>query len=171
MLIHIYQEKKTGAISGVYRKSEIPTGEYYFDCDSDSFLIQGDYPATNYESVSSSNYIGEGDLTPVIAQEENGRILMQAFTNRDSLESSLLTGYAHYYSRSRNKLWKKGEESGHLQKILSIHFYKEHNFFVYKVEQTGAACHTNYYSCFYRKYSNGIESVIYSEKFNPEVKE
>lgn len=171
MLIHIHQSKLNGTISGLFTKEEVPSGEYYPDCDEDAFLVLGDFPEMSYSVVSDSSILSENELIPVVAQDLGNRILMQAFTNKQSLELTLQTGFAHYFSRSRNKLWKKGEESGHLQTLKSVVYSKENHFLVYKVVQIAAACHTNYYSCFYRKNVRGIEKLIYSEKFNPEATE
>ena len=85
-----------------------------------------------------------------IAQDiESGEVLMQAYMNAEALELTRQTGYAHYYSRSRKKLWKKGEESGHLQKVVSMSFDCDRDCVLLKIRQTGAACHTGSYSCFF----------------------
>ncbi|WCL49468.1 phosphoribosyl-AMP cyclohydrolase [Leptospira sp. GIMC2001] len=91
-------------------------------------------------------------LLPIIAQDENGRILMQAWGNRAAITETVDSNHGTYFSRSRNKLWIKGEESGHLQSIQSIELQSSFPFaIVYHVKQTGAACHTGEYSCFFRK--------------------
>jgi phosphoribosyl-AMP cyclohydrolase len=75
------------------------------------------------------------------------------------------SGFAHYYSRSRRKIWKKGEESGHVQKVVRILMDCDEDCLIYEVEQTGAACHTGYPSCFFRT----IDGTIISERaFDPE---
>ncbi len=89
-------------------------------------------------------------LICAIAQDyETGEVLMQAYMNAEALDKTLKTGYAHYYSRSREKLWKKGEESGHLQKVVSATFDCDRDCILLEVEQTGAACHTGERSCFH----------------------
>jgi len=89
-------------------------------------------------------------LIPAIAQDIfTGRVLMLAYMNEQSLKLTLESGFAHYYSRSRQKLWKKGEESGHLQSIKSIKYDCDADTLLLQVEQTGNACHTGEYSCFY----------------------
>lgn len=94
----------------------------------------------------------ENGLFVAIAQDfESGEVLMQAFMNEESLRLTLETGYATYYSRSRKKLWKKGEESGHLQKVVSAYFDCDSDALLLKVHQTGVACHTGAYSCFFRQ--------------------
>jgi len=90
-------------------------------------------------------------LIPVIVQDAQSRdILMMAYANEEAVRLTQETGFAHYYSRSRKKLWKKGEESGHFQKVLRILADCDEDCLIYEVEQTGAACHTGYRTCFYR---------------------
>ncbi|MDK2970691.1 MAG: phosphoribosyl-AMP cyclohydrolase / phosphoribosyl-ATP pyrophosphohydrolase [Candidatus Sumerlaeota bacterium] len=90
-------------------------------------------------------------LVPCICQDAaTGEVLMFAFMNRESLGITLERGLACYYSRSRGKLWLKGESSGHTQKIKDIRLDCDADCLLIKVEQQGAACHTGYRSCFYR---------------------
>ena len=90
-------------------------------------------------------------LVPVIVQDHRSReVLMLAYANEEALELTKDTGYAHYYSRSRQKLWKKGEESGHIQRVVQILTDCDEDAILYMVEQVGAACHTGHMSCFYR---------------------
>ncbi|AHF97365.1 phosphoribosyl-ATP pyrophosphatase [Desulfurella acetivorans A63] len=92
-------------------------------------------------------------LVPVITQDfYNKDVLMFAYANKEALQKTIQTGYAHYFSRSRKKLWKKGEESGNVQKIKQILFDCDEDCILYKVEQVGCACHTFHRSCFYREY-------------------
>lgn len=97
-------------------------------------------------------YTEEG-LIPAIAQDaKTGKILMFAWMNRESLQLSVQEGYAVYWSRSRKKLWRKGEESGHKQKIISIQLDCDEDVLLLKIEQQGGiACHTGRESCFYRQ--------------------
>ncbi|MFN3622367.1 MAG: phosphoribosyl-AMP cyclohydrolase, partial [Nitrososphaerales archaeon] len=76
---------------------------------------------------------------------------MVAYANRAALEKTIQTGYAHYYSRSRRKLWMKGEESGNIQKVIKILVDCDADALIYLVEQRGVACHTGNKSCFYRE--------------------
>lgn len=90
-------------------------------------------------------------MIPVVVQEADSRdVLMLAYVNEEALKLTLETGYAHYYSRSRNELWKKGETSGHLQKIVQVAVDCDGDTLLYTVHQTGPACHTGAQSCFYR---------------------
>ncbi len=150
----IYQDKNNNTIYKVEHSEEIPTEPYFLDCDEDSFLLQGEFPQSNLMILSKDN-IFSNDLFPVVTQDSFGKILMQAYINKESLNLSFITGYAHYFSRSRNRLWKKGEESGHLQKIITIFYNDVFKFYVYSVEQNSNACHTGSYSCFFRKVEDG----------------
>jgi phosphoribosyl-AMP cyclohydrolase / phosphoribosyl-ATP pyrophosphohydrolase len=90
-------------------------------------------------------------LVPAITRDaESGEVLMMAFMNRAALEQTLATGRMHYYSRSRQKLWMKGESSGHVQTVREIRFDCDADCLLVSVEQEGAACHTGHKSCFYR---------------------
>lgn len=105
------------------------------------------------------------DLIPVVVQDIRTReVLMMAYANRNAVELTRSTGYAHYYSRSRKKMWKKGEESGHFQKVERILVDCDEDCLIYEVEQTGAACHMGYRSCFFRT----IDGEVISEQiFDP----
>lgn len=94
-----------------------------------------------------------GGLIPAVAQDwQSGEVLMLAYISPEAWAETLASGYATYFSRSRNKLWKKGESSGHLQKIHSILVDCDLDTVVFKVEQLGpGACHTGHRSCFYRR--------------------
>ena len=97
---------------------------------------------------------GADGLIPVIAQDaENGEVLMQAYMNKESLELSLKGGLMVYYSRSRKSLWKKGETSGHYQRIVGVYSDCDLDCLLFKVLQTGAACHTGRRGCFFNKLS------------------
>ena len=105
-------------------------------------------------------------LIPVIVQDAQSRdVLMMAYANNEAVRLTQETGFAHYYSRSRKKLWKKGEESGHFQKVLRILADCDEDCLIYEVEQTGAACHTGYRTCFYRTLDG---DVVGTKVFDPE---
>lgn len=109
-------------------------------------------------------------LVCAICQDcHSGRVLMCAWMNRESLRLTFETGYAHYWSRSRGKLWKKGEESGHFQLVKEIRLDCDGDAVLLAIEQKGGmACHTGRESCFYRKCQNGewlvTDDVIKDEK-------
>lgn len=90
-------------------------------------------------------------LIPVVTQDENGEVLMLAYMNEEALNLSLSTGYAHYFSRSKKRIWKKGESSGNTQKIKQIMLDCDNDAILLKVEQIGAACHTGSRSCFFKE--------------------
>lgn len=97
----------------------------------------------------------QNGLIPAIAQDEKtGEVLMMAFMNEESLNLTISTGYATYYSRSRKSLWKKGDTSGHLQEVISIAADCDFDCILLKVKQVGVACHTGKMSCFFNKISN-----------------
>ncbi len=118
------------------------------------------------------NFNKSNGLIPAIAQDAiTGKILMLAYVNSQAFENTLKTGKATYWSRSRNKIWCKGEESGNYQEIVDILIDCDNDTIIYKVKQKGlgAACHTGHESCFYRHLVNG--DWIYNnepKKFEPE---
>ncbi|OHX12493.1 phosphoribosyl-AMP cyclohydrolase [Chromobacterium sphagni] len=98
----------------------------------------------------------KGLVTAIAQDAAGGRVLMVAWMNRESLQLTADTGIAHYFSRSRQKLWKKGEESGHLQTVKELRLDCDGDVIVMQIEQIGGiACHTGRESCFYRKFDNG----------------
>ncbi|MEM6708432.1 MAG: phosphoribosyl-AMP cyclohydrolase [Pseudomonadota bacterium] len=102
-------------------------------------------------------------LLPAIAQESTSRdVLMLAWVDREALERSLRDGYAWYYSRSRQSYWRKGDTSGHVQKLVSLRIDCDGDTVLYEVEQTGAACHTHRAGCFYLEVDGDRVTVISS---------
>lgn len=116
------------------------------------------------------NFKKQSGMVPVIAQDyKTGKVLMLAFMNREAWELTLSTGFVHYWSRSRNKIWKKGESSGNTQEVKEIRIDCDNDALLIKVNQSGgAACHDGYVSCFYRVI-RGDTSIVDEERiFNPE---
>ena len=113
----------------------------------------------------------KSELIPVIAQDDaNGDVLMLAYMNQAAYEETLATGRICYYSRSRQRLWRKGEESGNVQELKSIYFDCDADTLLVKVNQAGgAACHEGYRSCFFRKINpaTGEVEVIGERVFDP----
>ena len=102
-------------------------------------------------SINDIDFEKNQGLVPVIVQDNKSKdILMLAYTNRLAIEETVRTGYGHYWSRSRDKLWKKGEESGNVQKVLEIKVDCDEDTIIYLVEQSGNACHKNTKTCFQR---------------------
>ncbi len=94
----------------------------------------------------------KGELIPVVVQDvKNNNVLMLAYMNDESLELTKNTGYMHYWSRSRDEIWKKGETSGNLQKCIELMTDCDGDALLARVEQTGVACHTGSYSCFHKE--------------------
>jgi len=89
---------------------------------------------------------------------------MMAYMNEEAFEMTLKTGYAHYWSRSREKLWKKGETSGNVQKVKEIRVDCDRDALLLLVEQINAACHTGHYSCFFRNIEGEIIGEMYEHK-------
>ena len=110
-----------------------------------------------------------GGILPVITQDhESGEVLMLAYMNREAWEHTLRTGYAHYWSRSRGKLWKKGETSGNLQEVREIRVDCDNDCVLVRIDQQGgAACHMGYRSCFFRVVENGTLKVSGRKVFDP----
>ncbi len=111
---------------------------------------------------------GDGLIPAIVQDHQTGEVLMLAYINEESWYKTLETGKAHYWSRSRNKLWLKGESSGHVQVIREILVDCDEDTVVFKVEQAGgAACHKGYASCFFRKVENGSFNVEGRLVFDP----
>ncbi len=120
----------------------------------------------------------ERGLICAIAQDyETGEVLMQAYMNEEALRLTSETGYAHYWSRSRKRLWKKGETSGHVQKVIAATFDCDRDCLLLQVEQTGAACHTGNRTCFFQEeipseragatFFGELERVVKDRKAHP----
>lgn len=116
------------------------------------------------ELLDAVKYDDKGLVTAVAQDWENGQVLMVAFMNREALRNTLERRVACYWSRSRGKLWIKGETSGHFQKIRNIYFDCDMDAVVMKIEQVGGACHTGYRSCFYREVTPEGELNVVGEK-------
>jgi len=104
-----------------------------------------------------------GLIPAIIQDQKTGRVLMMAWMNRASIEKTVTTGKTHFWSRSRQKFWMKGESSGHTQTIRDISFDCDGDTLLIQVEQIGAACHEGYRSCFFRSIGNGSETVKITE--------
>jgi len=133
------------------------------------------------KELMSTIQFNQDGLVPVVTQEANTKeVLMLAYMNKEALSKTLETGLATYYSRSRQKLWVKGETSGHTQDVVSLKYDCDEDAILLLVNQTGPACHTNQTSCFYREVSlnqarkpyslEGLYQTIMSKKNTPEQK-
>ena len=99
----------------------------------------------------------ERGLIPVVVQDaETKEVLMLAYANKEAIDKTLETGFAHYWSRSRKKLWMKGETSGNVQEVVEVRVDCDCDTILYVVRQKGVACHTGNYSCFFRRLGDEI---------------
>lgn len=113
------------------------------------------------EFLNSLKYDKDGLIPAVVQDDSNGDVLMVAYMNRDAVAQTLTSGRACFWSRSRQKFWIKGETSGNIQAVKSVYIDCDKDCLVVKVDQTGAACHEGYRSCFFRKVdSDGRETVV-----------
>jgi len=106
---------------------------------------------------------GNGLIPAIVQEKSTGRVLMMAWMNRASLEKTMATGKTHFWSRSRQKFWMKGESSGHTQAVKEISFDCDGDTLLIQVEQIGAACHEGYKSCFYRAVDAGGNNIKITE--------
>lgn len=110
-----------------------------------------------------------GLIAAVIQDYKNNDVLMFAFMNREAVEKTLQGPYVTYWSRSRKKLWVKGEDSGHTQEVKEIFYDCDGDTLLIKVDQKVAACHEGYRSCFFRKIEKGESKVIAERVFDPKA--
>ena len=110
-----------------------------------------------------------GGLVPAVAQDaDTGEVLMLAWMNREAYEETLRTGRACYFSRSRNRLWRKGEESGNVQEVREVYIDCDADTILLKVKQVGgAACHEGYPSCFFRRRADPGWDIVETRVFDP----
>ncbi len=137
--------------------------EYLLGLAKEPISIKHNVLAMSYMSVAEKNALFEklsfsaDGLIPVIVQDAVTKdVLMFAFANREAVSLTLETGFAHYFSMSRGKLWKKGEESGHLQSVHDVLTDCDEDVLIYLVSQEGCACHEGYRSCFFRDISGNV---------------
>lgn len=123
----------------------------------------------NYDKILDQLKFDDKGLIPVILQDhENGEILMFAFMNRESLKMTLENRLATYWSRSRKKLWVKGESSGHTQEVKEVYFDCDNDALLIKIKQNVAACHTGYRSCFFNKIEGDQVKTVGEKLFDEE---
>jgi phosphoribosyl-AMP cyclohydrolase len=110
-----------------------------------------------------------GLVTAIVQDATTGRVLMLAHMNREAWEETVATGRACYFSRSRGRLWRKGEESGHVQHVREAYVDCDGDAVLLKVDQTGAACHEGFESCFFRRRTDGGWEVVGEPVVNPQA--
>jgi phosphoribosyl-AMP cyclohydrolase len=119
--------------------------------------------------INSVKFDDKGLVTAIAQDADNGEVLMLAYMNAESLRMTLDSGIMTYWSRSRSKLWIKGESSGHTQQVVEIRMDCDGDALLFQVRQEGGACHTGYRSCFYRK-TDGTSLIEDGLKvFDPDV--
>jgi phosphoribosyl-AMP cyclohydrolase len=122
-------------------------------------------------NLPALKYTADGLIPAIVQDAATRRVLMMAWMNATSLEATLQTGLMHYWSRSRQKYWLKGETSGHTQKVLTWYADCDGDTLLFEVEQTGGACHTGFCSCFFQEYDRkGLALQIDETRvFDPEA--
>ena len=122
------------------------------------------------ETAQGGPDFSKSELIPVIAQDDaSGDVLMLAYMNETAWKETLATGRVCYYSRSRQKLWRKGEESGNVQDVREVYFDCDADTILLKVHQIGgAACHEGYASCFFRRIDGARVTVVGNRVFDPQ---
>jgi phosphoribosyl-AMP cyclohydrolase len=146
------------------------SNENFVDCDLDSVLSIGNYGLSALNKIHSAEAFYFTNLVPVVTVDIDGNVLMQAFINSEALAETFRTKYANYFSRSRNKIWLKGESSDNKQELIEVFQSENKTFFVYVVKQKLAACHEGFYSCFFRKLNSDMSftQIDFDRKFKPE---
>jgi phosphoribosyl-AMP cyclohydrolase len=121
------------------------------------------------KTLDSLKYDADGLIPAVVVDAETKAVLMVAYMNKDSLADTVRTGKTHFWSRSRQQYWMKGESSGHTQEVKGIYIDCDVDTLVIEVAQSGAACHNGYRSCFYRKLNDSGEFEVVDERiFDPD---
>lgn len=119
------------------------------------------------EEILKEIKFDKNGLIVAVIQDLEGEILMVAYMNKEAIEKTIKTRKMHYYSRSRKKLWLKGETSGHFQYVKEIYIDCDGDTLLFKVEQKDAACHKGYYSCFFRKLIDNKFEIFKEKLFEP----
>lgn len=113
-------------------------------------------------------YDEQGLIAAIVQDYENNEVLVLAYMNKEAVERTLKGPLATFWSRSRQKFWVKGEESGHTQEVREVLYDCDKDALLIKVKQKVAACHKGYRSCFFRKIENGTSKIIAEQLFNPD---
>ncbi len=119
-------------------------------------------------ALDELKYDANGLIPAIIQDDETNEVLMMAYMNRASLTETIQTGKTHFWSRSRQKYWMKGESSGHTQDVVAVFTDCDADTLVIRVKQHGAACHEGYHNCFYRRLENDAWHVVAEKQFDPD---
>jgi len=123
----------------------------------------------SHDAILDAVRFDANGLAPAVAQDHStGQVLMLAYMDREALRLTLETGLAHYYSRSRGRIWKKGESSGHVQRVRRVLIDCDEDALLLTVDQEIAACHKGYRSCFHREISGGKIVLVEERVFDPD---
>ena len=126
-------------------------------------------PIENFDDLAILKYDEKGLIGAICQDADSGEVLMFAFMNENSLKDTLRTGKTHFWSRSRQKYWMKGESSGHTQDVVAVFLDCDADVLLIKIRQTGAACHKGYRSCFFRQLDDdGKWSACAEKVFDPD---
>jgi phosphoribosyl-AMP cyclohydrolase len=128
--------------------------------ENTSFALPGDASDLEEGAALTPKFGPDGLITCVATDAESGAVLMVAHMNADALAKTIATGEAWYFSRSRGKLWRKGESSSHFQRVVEMRIDCDQDAIWIKVQQTGGACHTGRHSCFYRAVPVGKTGLV-----------
>ncbi len=123
-----------------------------------------DYPARLMNFFDQLKFDANGLIPAIIQEQSTGRVLMMAWMNQESLRKTVETGKTWFWSRSRKQFWMKGESSGHIQRVKDIAFDCDGDTLLIQVEQTGAACHEGYRSCFFRSVGSNAQAERITEQ-------
>jgi phosphoribosyl-AMP cyclohydrolase len=139
-------------------------------CNACASVDNNPRPAsTSGMSLENLKFDANGLLPAIIQDDASGEVLMFAFMDQTALNATIETGLAHFYSRSRKKLWKKGESSGHVQHVKSIRTDCDSDVILVRVTQVGAACHEGFRTCFFRELDGGEWKTIGERRFDPKT--
>ncbi len=119
-------------------------------------------------ALDELKYDANGLIPTIVQDDETGEVLMMAYMNNASLARTIETGKTHFWSRSRQKYWMKGESSGHVQEVVAIFTDCDADTVLIRARQHGAACHEGYHNCFYRKLEGDAWTVVAEKMFDPE---
>jgi phosphoribosyl-AMP cyclohydrolase len=143
---------------GKQRQSSPPPGLSLFTTEREVFIFCG------MGFIDLLKFNADGLIPAIVQDAQNGQVLMMAWMNKESVERTIKEGHTVFWSRSRKEYWVKGQTSGHFQKVVSLSFDCDGDTLLVKVNQTGAACHEYYKSCFFRTVNPDGSWYINSEK-------
>jgi len=119
-------------------------------------------------AIDRLKYDADGLIPVIIQDDRTGEVLMMAYMDRTSLAKTIETGRTHFWSRSRQTYWMKGESSGHVQEVVGIYVDCDADTILIRVRQVGAACHEGYHNCFFRQLVGDDWTVVAQRRFDPE---